>query len=79
TQTAYFAGGCFWGIEHWFQQGPGVLDAVSGYMQGSSENPTYEQVCTGKTGHAETVKVVFDPRRSGAVGGIHQDGGGRLW
>lgn len=63
TETAYFAGGCFWGIEHYFQQGPGVLDAVSGYMQGHVENATYEQVCQDITGHAETVKVVFDPNR----------------
>jgi peptide methionine sulfoxide reductase msrA/msrB len=63
TEVAYFAGGCFWGLEHYFQQGPGVVDAVSGYMQGHAHNPTYEQVCTGRTGHAETVKVVYDPRR----------------
>lgn len=63
VQTAYFAGGCFWGIEHYFQQGPGVIDAVSGYMQGQVDNPTYKQVCTGTTGHAETVRVVFDPAR----------------
>lgn len=63
TEVAYFAGGCFWGIEHYFQQGPGVLDAISGYMQGHVENPTYEQVCSHTTGHAETVKVVYDPRR----------------
>ncbi len=63
SEVAYFAGGCFWGVEHWFQQGPGVIDAVSGYMQGHVENPTYKQVCTGTTGHAETVKVVYDPRR----------------
>ncbi len=62
-ETAYFAGGCFWGIEHYFQQGPGVVEAVSGYMQGHVERPTYKQVCTGTTGHAETVKVVFDPAR----------------
>ncbi len=63
TETAYFAGGCFWGIEHYFQQGPGVIDAISGYMQGHVENPTYKQVCADNTGHAETVKVVYDPRR----------------
>lgn len=63
TQEAYFAGGCFWGIEHYFQQGPGVIDAVSGYMQGKVDKPTYKDVCTDTTGHAETVKVVFDPQR----------------
>lgn len=63
TETAYFAGGCFWGIEHYFQKGPGVIDAVSGYMQGRTDNPTYKEVCTDTTGHAETVKVVYDPSR----------------
>lgn len=63
TETAYFAGGCFWGIEHYFDEGPGVLTAVSGYMQGRTENPTYPQVCDHNTGHAETVKVVYDPKR----------------
>lgn len=63
SETAFFAGGCFWGIEHYFQQGPGVIEAVSGYMQGHVERPTYKQVCSGRTGHAESVKVVFDPRR----------------
>jgi peptide methionine sulfoxide reductase msrA/msrB len=63
TETAYFAGGCFWGVEHYFQKGPGVIDAVSGYMQGRVENPGYKLVCTDTTGHAETVKVVFDPKR----------------
>ncbi|MFU8829516.1 MAG: bifunctional methionine sulfoxide reductase B/A protein [Phycisphaerales bacterium] len=63
TEIAYFAGGCFWGIEHYFEMGPGVLDAVSGYQQGEVQNPTYEQVLTKRTGHAESVKVVFDPNR----------------
>jgi len=63
TEVAYFAGGCFWGLEHYFQQGPGVLDAQAGYMQGHVDHPTYEQVCSGTTGHAETVKVVYDPKR----------------
>jgi methionine-S-sulfoxide reductase len=62
-EVAYFAGGCFWGLEHYFQEGPGVLDAVSGYMQGSKNDPTYKEVCSDKTGHAETVKVVYDPKR----------------
>lgn len=62
-QTAYFAGGCFWGVEDRFQQLPGVVDAVSGYMGGKTKAPTYEQVCAHDTGHAETVKVVFDPGR----------------
>lgn len=63
TETAYFAGGCFWGVEHYFQEGPGVLDAVSGYMQGRNSNPSYKEVCNKDTGHAETVKVVFDPSK----------------
>lgn len=63
TAVAYFAGGCFWGIEHYFQQGPGVIDVQSGYMQGHVDNPTYKQVCSGTTGHAETAKVVYDPAR----------------
>lgn len=63
TEVAYFAGGCFWGVEHYFQKGPGVLDAVSGYMQGRTDKPTYDEVCHKQTGHAETVKVVFDPAK----------------
>ncbi|MHC4695957.1 MAG: bifunctional methionine sulfoxide reductase B/A protein [Planctomycetota bacterium] len=64
TETAYFAGGCFWGIEDSFQQVSGVLAAVSGYMGGTTANPTYEQVCSGKTGHAETVRVTFNPTQA---------------
>lgn len=63
NQTAYFAGGCFWGVEDNLQQIPGVIDAVSGYQGGKGKNPTYEQVCRHDTGFAETVKVVFDPAR----------------
>lgn len=61
TETAYFAGGCFWGVEHYFQMGHGVIDAVSGFQQGHVDNPTYKQICYEDTGHAESVKVVFDP------------------
>jgi peptide methionine sulfoxide reductase msrA/msrB len=63
SETAYFAGGCFWGVEDVFEQVPGVMDAVSGYMGGTVPDPTYKLVCTDRTGHAETVKVVFDPAR----------------
>ena len=63
TKVAYFAGGCFWGIEDIFQQAPGVLTADSGYMQGAVKNPTYQQICDGDTGHAESVKVTYDPTK----------------
>jgi|SRR3989344_2357239 len=61
TKTVYFGAGCFWGIEHEFQHMDGVLNTEVGYMGGHVQNPTYEQVCGGKTGHIETTKVEFDP------------------
>lgn len=61
TTQAIFAAGCFWGIEKAFLDTPGVLDAESGYTGGHAENPTYEQVCSDTTGHAEAVRVTFDP------------------
>jgi len=64
TETAYFASGCFWGTEYHFEKAPGVLLTDVGYMGGTTRNPTYKQVCTGTTGHLETVKVIFDTRKT---------------
>ena len=59
-QTASFAAGCFWGVEARFREVGGVLDAVSGYMGGHTQNPSYQDICRGDTGHAEAVQVVFN-------------------
>ena len=64
TAKAWFAGGCFWGVEHYFETAKGVKEAKSGYMGGHVANPTYKQICTGATGHAETVEVTYDPAQT---------------
>ena len=61
-KKAYFASGCFWGTEYWFQKAHGVFDAHSGYMGGRTIDPTYYEVCRGDTGHLETVEVIYDPK-----------------
>src|SRR5690554_6240914 len=63
VETIYLAGGCFWGIEEYFQRIDGVVDAVSGYANGHAENPTYEDVISKDTGFAETVEVKYDPSK----------------
>lgn len=62
VELGYFAGGCFWGVEHFLERLPGVIDVESGYMGGQIASPSYEAVSTGASGHAETVRVTFDPK-----------------
>jgi peptide-methionine (S)-S-oxide reductase len=64
AQVITLAAGCFWCTEAIFQQVPGVLSVTSGYSGGTTKNPTYSQVCTGATGHAESSRIVFDPRKT---------------
>jgi peptide methionine sulfoxide reductase msrA/msrB len=63
NETAIFAGGCFWGTEEWMRDVEGVISTEVGYAGGTTENPSYVEVRTGKTGHAEVVRVVFDPTK----------------
>lgn len=62
-EQATFGAGCFWGVESFFREVPGVLDAVAGYAGGHTERPTYKDVCSDRTGHAEVVQVTFDPQK----------------
>ncbi|MFC1490654.1 bifunctional methionine sulfoxide reductase B/A protein [Candidatus Latescibacterota bacterium] len=64
TETAYFAGGCFWGMEHFFNGADGVISTRVGYMGGKTEQPSYKEVSRGTTGHAEAMEVVYDPSKT---------------
>jgi peptide-methionine (S)-S-oxide reductase len=63
SEIATFGAGCFWGVESAFQRIPGVIETAVGYSNGHTENPTYKDVCTDETGHAEVVQVTFDPAK----------------
>ena len=63
TQEAWFAAGCFWGVEYYLQKLPGVLKTQVGYMGGQLQHPSYEAVCRGNTGHYEAIRVIFDPKQ----------------
>jgi peptide-methionine (S)-S-oxide reductase len=62
-EQATFGAGCFWGVESFLREVPGVVEAVSGYAGGHTENPTYREVCSDRSGHAEVVQVTFDPQK----------------
>ena len=64
TSKAIFAGGCFWGVEYYFQNAAGVISTTVGYTGGRLDNPTYEDVCADKTGHAEAIEIIYNPKET---------------